>query len=454
MQRTLESFLRALRSVDVRVSPAEAIDAHRAAEVAGFSDRELFKDALCATLAKTADEVQRFDVCFDTFFRRDEFLKPPEEAEADEAALESLEHTEGETGLAEMLLSNDAAALAQAMEAAAERAGAGDIRLSSQRRLLTRRMLDEMGLRGLERLIADANGRAEANQDQDSKALADRLAKARHRLFDEASTYVERQHDLYASESGRKMREELLAEETLTAIDQHQIGTMQVLVRRMAKRLANKYSRQQRRAKKGKLNVGKTLRKSMGHGGVPFEIVWKHQVVDRPKIVCICDVSGSVAAAAQFLLLFMYSLKEVVERMDAFAFSNRLVAVGDILEDESAEVAIAGVLKTIGMRSTDYGQALQDFCDLHLNKLDAHTTVIILGDARTNYVDPRLDLMRAINERARAVIWLNPEPESFWSRGDSEMERYLRFCHVAKTCNTLSGLERIIEDVLRTYLPR
>jgi uncharacterized protein with von Willebrand factor type A (vWA) domain len=250
------------------------------------------------------------------------------------------------------------------------------------------------------------------------------------------------------------MREELLAEEALTAIDPHQMGAMQVLVRRMAKRLANKYSRQQRRAKKGKLNVGKTLRRSMAHGGVPFEVVWKHQVVDRPKIVAICDVSGSVASAAQFLLLFLYCLKEVVARMDAFAFSNRLIAVGDILTDESAEVAIAGVLKTIGMRSTDYGQALEDFCALHLNKLDRHTTVIILGDARTNYVDPRVDLMRAINERARAVIWLNPEPESFWSRGDSEMERYRRFCHVAKTCNTLAGLERIIEDVLRTYLPR
>jgi len=461
MQRTLESFLRALRSMDVHVSPAEAIDAHRAVEVAGFADRQLFKDALCTTLAKTAEEVERFDACFDTFFRRGEFMQsPPDDAAADEAALEALSQAEGEadgdgeaendTSLAEMLLSNDAAALAQAMEAAADRAGAGEIRLSSQRRLLTRRMLDEMGLRGLERLIAQAN----ENGEPDARALAERLAKARQRLFDAAGSYVERQHELYASESGRKMREELLAEEKLTAIDQHQIGTMQVLVRRMAKKLANKYSRQQRRAKKGKLNVGRTLRKSMGHGGVPFDIVWKHQVHNRPKIVCICDVSGSVAAASHFLILFLYCLKEVVERMDAFAFSNRLVAVGDILEDESAEVAIAGVLKAIGMRSTDYGQSLEDFCALHLNKLDRHTTVIILGDARTNYVDPRLDLMRAINERSRAVIWLNPEPESFWSRGDSEMERYLRFCHVAKTCNTLAGLERIIEDVLRTYLPR
>jgi uncharacterized protein with von Willebrand factor type A (vWA) domain len=457
MQRTLESFLRALRSVDVRVSPAEAIDAHRAAEVVGFADRQLFKDALCTTLAKTEDEVERFDACFDTFFKRDAFMKAPDEADADEAALEALNQagtgegeTESDTSLAEMLLGNDAAALAQAMEAAADRAGAGEIRLSSQRRLLTRRMLDEMGLRGLERLIAQAN----ENGEPDAKVLAERLAKARQRLFDAAGSYVERQHELYASESGRKMREELLAEEKLTAIDQHQVGTMQVLVRRMAKKLANKYSRQQRKAKKGKLNVGRTLRKSMGHGGVPFDIVWKHQVQNRPKIVCICDVSGSVAAASHFLILFLYCLKEVVERMDAFAFSNRLVAVGDILEDESAEVAIAGVLKAIGMRSTDYGQSLEDFCALHLNKLDRHTTVIILGDARTNYVDPRLDLMRAINERSRAVIWLNPEPESFWSRGDSEMERYLRFCHVAKTCNTLAGLERIIEDVLRTYLPR
>ncbi len=106
------------------------------------------------------------------------------------------------------------------------------------------------------------------------------------------------------------------------------------------------------------------------------------------------------------------------------------------------------------MRSTDYGQSLEDFCALHLNDLDRHTTVIILGDARSNYVNPRIDLMRQVQQRARAVIWLNPEPETFWSRGDSEMERYRRFCHVAKTCNTLNQLERIIEDVLRTYLPR
>src|SRR6267378_4240034 len=77
MQRTLEDFLRALRAADVRVSPAEAIDAARTIETVGYADRELFKDALCATLAKSRDEVVRFDKTFETFFTRDAFTLPP-----------------------------------------------------------------------------------------------------------------------------------------------------------------------------------------------------------------------------------------------------------------------------------------------------------------------------------------------------------------------------------------
>jgi uncharacterized protein with von Willebrand factor type A (vWA) domain len=444
MQRTLENFLRALRAVDVRVSPAEAIDAHRAVEQVGYADRELFRDALCATLAKSPEEVDRFETCFDTFWRRDEIHLPPAEADEPPPSLGM------ESDLGEMLLAGDVAGLEQAMEMAAERAGAAEIRLSSQRNLVARRMLNEMGLPALDRMI----GAAQQREDVAGQALARRLEKGREALFAEAGRYVGRQHDLYAKESARKLREELLAEEKLTAVDPNEMATMQTLVRRMAKRLASQYSRHMHRARRGQLDVRKTLRRSMPHGGVPFEIVWKTKTIDRPKIVALCDVSGSVAAAAQFLLLFLYSLNEAVERMDGFAFSDRLVPVGDLLDDEQADVAIAAVLKRIGMRSTDYGVALQDFCDLHLSKLDNRTTVIILGDGRTNYVDPRIDLMRMINERARAVIWLNPEPETFWTRGDSEMERYRRFCHVVKTCNTLKGLERIIDDVLRTYLPK
>jgi uncharacterized protein with von Willebrand factor type A (vWA) domain len=444
MQQTLEGFLRALRAHDVRVSPAEAIDAHRATAEIGYTDRTLLKDALCVTLAKTADEVDRFDACFDTFFARP--AVPPSGTPSPDAG----EAPPGSPLLASQLLSSDATALAQAMEAAAADVGAGDIRLTSQRNLLTRRMLDAMGLRELEVLIQNLRAGG-APRDQ---ALAERLAERRAALFVQAAAFMERQAALYASESGRRMRDALLARQKLTAVEPEDFRAMEALVRRMARRLATRYARKRHRAREGKLDVRKTVRRSMGHGGVPFDVVWKSETLHKPKIAVLCDVSRSVAAAAQFLLLFLYSLNEVVERLDAFAFSDRLVSVNDLLDDEKVDDAIALVLARVGFRPTDYGRSLADFMQARETRLDRRTTVIILGDGRSNYADPRLDLMRAINDRARAVIWLNPEPETYWGQGDSKMDAYRRFCTVAKTCNTLADLERIIEDVLRTYRPR
>jgi uncharacterized protein with von Willebrand factor type A (vWA) domain len=450
MQHTLEEFLRALRAADVRVSPAEAIDAARTAAAVGYADRELFKDALCATLAKSRDEVVRFDATFERFFARGALtLPPPPEPREGEAAPSDDEAAAG-SPLAQMLLQGDAAAVAQAMEAAAERAGVAEIRLSTQRSRMTRRLLDEMGLAEIEQIIAGARKLPEG------QGLADRLDAARKALAAEAQRFVERQHELYAAGSGKALREEMLAKKALNAdggIDPVDLAMMQALVKRMAKRLADRYSRRRHTANRGHLDVRKTLRKSMAHGGVPFEIEWKIKKVDKPSIVAICDVSKSVAAAAQFLLTFLYSLNDVVDHLDAYAFSGRLIPVNAILDDNGVEGAILKVLQTIGFQQTDYGKALEDFCENHLDRVDRHTTVIFLGDGRSNFADPRLDLMHLIQQRARAVIWLNPEPESYWGQGDSVMHRYARFTHVAKSCNTLGQLERIIEDVLRTYVP-
>jgi hypothetical protein len=454
MQHTLEEFLRALRAADVKVSPAEAIDAARTAATVGYADRELFKDALCATLAKSRDEVTRFDEAFETFFTRDSFSLPPPQEDQTQGEPQDGDGAPGveQSPLAQMLLSGDASGVSQAMEAAAKRAGVAEIRLSTQRSRLTRRLLDEMGLAEIEQIIAAAK-RLETHA---GNRLALRLDVARKALAAEAQKYVERQHELYASGSGRQLREEMLAKKALNAdggIDPVDLIMMQALVKRMAKRLADRYSRRRHTANTGHLDVRKTLRKSMAHGGVPFEIEWKIKKIDKPSIVAICDVSKSVAAAAQFLLTFLYSLNEVVDRLDAFAFSGRLIPVNAILDDNGVEGAILKVLQTIGFQQTDYGKALEDFVENHIDRVDRHTTVIFLGDGRSNFADPRLDLMHLIQQRARAVIWLNPEPESYWGQGDSVMHRYERFTHVAKTCNTLGQLERIIEDVLRTYVP-
>ena len=436
--RVLEDFIRALRASEVRVSPAEAIDAHRALVEVGFGDRMLVRDALAITLAKSAEETARFEACFDTFFARSEF-----------SGAGAAEQPAG-VGLEAMIEAGDTPGLAVAMENAAERAGAGAVQIATQRGLIVRRMLDEMGLRALEARVSALN----ESQRADDRARAERLGRARTELFSQANAFVDRQIRLYAGETARRLRGQILARQALTSVGEADFRAMEALVRRMAKRLAQRYARRRHRAKVGKLDVRHTVRRSLAYDGAPFELVWKRKTIEKPQIVVVCDVSRSVAAAAQFLLLFLFCLKEVVQRLDSFAFSDRLVPVNDLLDDEKVDDAITLILDRVGFRPTDYGQALADLFERHGARLDRHTTVIILGDGRSNYVEPRLDLMRRLSEQTRSIVWLNPEPQAYWGQGDSRMDAYARFCRVAKTCNTLEGLERIIEDVLRTHLPR
>ncbi|MBC7169177.1 VWA domain-containing protein, partial [Phenylobacterium sp.] len=304
MQHQMEDFIRALRAADVGVSPAEAIDAHEAVARVGYADRELLKDALCATLAKSEDEVARFDRAFDNFFARSAFdmgEPPPEQGEASEpeAKLEDVSEEAAGSQIAQMILQGDANGLAQAIEKAGQEAQVSEIRLSTQKSRLTRRLLDELGITEIEKIIAQAR----KLEDPGGEGLAKRLEAGKRALTAEAQRYVQRQHDLYAAESGRQLREELLARKALNAeggIDPVDLQMMQAVVRKMAKRLADRYSRRRNRARKGHLDVRRTLRQSMAYGGVPFNVVWKTERVDKPKIVAICDVSKSVAAAAQF----------------------------------------------------------------------------------------------------------------------------------------------------------
>jgi uncharacterized protein with von Willebrand factor type A (vWA) domain len=446
MQQTLENFLRALRAMEVRVSPAEAIDAHCTVDSVGYSDRTLLKDALCVALAKTEEEVNSFDDCFEMFFTRDEFRdRGEEDSSAEESGADS-ELIEDQP-LAEMLLGGSETEMAQAMEQAANDAGVANIRFSTQRGLFTRRILDRMGLRDLETLIANLN-RAEGSE---AAEMAERLEGGRRYLFDEVRQYIERQFELYARSAGEELRAEFLAKTNLSSIERRDFERMHRMVRRMAKKLATRYNRRRKHTKRGVLDVRRTLRRNMGHDGIPFETLWKQTKIERPRIVVIVDVSQSVAAAARFLLLFLYSLNEVIATLRAFAFSSHLIEVSNILKTKTVEDAIPEILDKIGFRSTDYGRAFADFEESAMDALDRHTTVIILGDGRSNDTDPRMDLMRQIHDRSKSVIWLNPEPEPFWGTGDSEMHRYKTFCHVARTCRTIQDLERIIDDVMKSY---
>ena len=461
MQRPIEDFIRALRAADVRVSIAEAMEAHEVVATFGYHDRTLLKDALALTLAKTVLEKERYSETFDLFFKRDQFFAPENSDESpnenqdensDEHLGRNADQEDGsplsETGnaLADMMLSGDREGLAAAMEAAGQAAGVGNVRYFTQVNFLARRMMEQMGISELESLIA-AVSRGEVAGGPE---LAEMLEGARTRLINEARAYVERQHALFGRNAAAELREHFLEQTPLVAIDRRDFAQMDHLIRRMAKKLASRYVQRHKRARRGHLDVRRTLRVNMAYDGVPFTTIWKEKRIERPKIVAICDVSRSVAAAAQFLLMFLYNLNEVLSDIRSFAFSSHLIEVDSLLDENEVEAAIPKVLEKIGFMSTDYGRAFSDLKEQYGDTIDRRTTVIILGDARSNYRDPRTDIMQWLNQRSRRVVWLNPEPETFWGIGDSEMLRYRPYCHVAMTCRTVKHLERVADDILRS----
>ena len=457
MNDVLLRLLRASRGAGVRISVAEAIDAFQAAEVAGFADRTLLKDSLSLTLAKTVEEKQLFERTFDLYFSRDavsstaEAERPTEGGEPPEfdgepgfggSPGEGGGGGGGQGGLSRMMQENDQVALTAAMERAGEAVGVSNISLFTQTNLYARRILEQMGMRELEREIE------QARQIEDY-ALLDRLERARTELIGQARAFVERQLALFAAGSTRELRERILRAARLSELDRRDFIRMRALVRDLAKKLASRYGRNRKRDRKGVLDTRRTMRRNMAYDGIPFRTVWKREKIDKPRVMAICDVSGSVSSVSRFLLMFLYCLTDVMSDIRSFAFSSNLEEVSRILEKEDTEEAITQILERIGFGSTNYGLSLADFENLAMGDLDRKTTVIILGDARGNRTEPRTDLMKSIFDRAGRVVWLNPEYRSSWGTGDSDMLKYLPFCHQATVCNTIGTLERVVTDLIK-----
>jgi hypothetical protein len=455
MRDNLHRFFRAARGAGVHVSPAESIDAMRAVAKVGFEERSILRDTLLLTLAKSEDEKKSLGACFDLFFSQPEPSQPSDAKNDNRAANENQApenqgaqaagggQSQNLGSLAQMLLSQDTSELAAAIANAASAAGLSDIRYFTQRGLFSSRILEQMGI---QRLNDDLDGLTAANP-----ALAERLTTATDALRETVRQQVSQALLLYGREEAENLRNEILRKAPLSRIEPRQIEQMRALIRQMARRLRERFSKPRKRQRRGHLDVRRTLRKNAAWGSVPFLTAWKRKHRDKPKIVAICDVSGSVARVSDFFLLLIHSLHEVVSDVRSFAFSGHLVEVSDILESKSAEEAMRDIMSTVGFGSSDYGSSFADFERQWMESVTPQTTVIVLGDARSNNLDPGADIVRRISERSKRLVWLNPEGRMTWGWGDSEMPRYATFCNVVRQCATAQQLERAVSDIVSAY---
>jgi len=434
----------ALRGSGVRISVSESMDAMNAACLTGYSDREFLRDSLSATLAKSRHEKEIFDTCFERFFSLDGFS----DTKADSCLKPAVGLGKEDSPLTHMLLSGDNAGLSMSMREAAQKIEINTIWFFTQKSLYIQRILQAMGQEGLIQDIQRLN-----NDDSPfSRQKAGTLKAAKDLLFENVRDFVEQQYAMFAGSATEEIIERYLRHMKLSNLEQRDFHRMHSIIQKMVKRLNNLHSRRRKRSNRGRLDIKKTLRESVAYQGLLFDTRWKAKRVDRMDIMALCDVSRSVEAVSRFMLLFLYSLNEVVAKISSFIFCSNLVDVSNVFKEYQVEEAVVRLKRGIGLGvqlgRTNYGQAFLDFKKKWLDAVSNKTTVLILGDARNNYGNPQTDILKLINERSKRIIWLNPEPRTFWGIGDSEMDRYLPYCYLAKECSTVTHLERTMDFLL------
>jgi uncharacterized protein with von Willebrand factor type A (vWA) domain len=219
-------------------------------------------------------------------------------------------------------------------------------------------------------------------------------------------------------------------------------------VKRLAAMLRTRIALRQKRARSGQLDPKATIRRNLKYHGVPMEIRYRDKI-RKPKIVIICDISTSMRFCSELMLSFLFALQGQVRKTHAFAFIDHLEYISDDFNGSDVDEAIASVLWRMpsGHYNTDLGWSLNDFNNGYLDTLNGKTTLIVVGDGRNNYNDPRLDIFSLMSRRASRTIWLNPEPPIMW-HGDSDMPKYAPFCNDVVKVGNLKELVSAVDSLL------
>ena len=222
-------------------------------------------------------------------------------------------------------------------------------------------------------------------------------------------------------------------------------------VERLVRKLRDTVSRRWAGRPRGIIDIKATLRSAARYHGLPIKIYFRRRPPRKTKIVTLCDVSGSVWSAARFMLNMLYSLQDCFSKVRSFVFISNAVEVTDIFNRQDIDKAIDQALNDTRISrqaQTDYGETFRGFKAEHLQILTKKTTLIIVGDGRTNYMNPRESILEEMRQRCRRLIWLNPEPRIFWGTGDSEMGVYRARCHELRPCQNLRQLSDFITELV------
>ncbi len=469
----LQGFVHELRAAGLPVSMTENLDAMRAVEHIELEERDTFRAVLGATLVKHHHHRRAFDTVFDVYFSL--LAAGGEDGEGDGDGsfdLDSPEGMKGQAGgggmgdlspedLAKMLLqalmNMDREALRQLAGAAVDRyAGMEPGRPVGGTYYLYRtlRQLDFEGLTA--QLMAEADQRGDIGDGElDERLTREEFESRLKELKELIESEIRRRlvADRGAEAMARTLRKPLPEDVDFMHASREEMLALQRAIYPLTRALAARLAQRRRRRNRGHLDFRSTVRHSLSYGGVPAEPKFRHPRPSRPEIMVVADISGSVASFARFTLQFVYAMASQFSKVRSWVFIDGIDEVTRFFQesDDIAEAiqrvnTDADVVWVDG--HSDYGHAFEIFYERHHLEITPKTSIILLGDARNNYHASQNWVLKELQQKARHVYWLNPEPHGYWDTGDSIVSEYGLYCDGVYECRNLRQLERFVSTIV------
>lgn len=458
----LVGFVEALRASGISVGPSETVDAGRVMAVLGLGEREVLREGIACAVLRRPDHRETYDAMFDLWFpaalgARAAVLNEGAGGDPDGLPVDDVEAMR--QMLLDLLTDNPeladmderlVAMIARIVEAYGKYSSSRGPSFSSYQALKAM-ALDELEGKLLAGLLAPYGDEPSPSQEQIAKALAAQKITQLRKMVD--------------AETKRRTAEQLGREHVqMYGIPQlsenveflrasgEQLRQMRRVVAPLARTLATRLAARRRRSRAGTIDLRKTLRKSMSTGGVPIDVVLKKPRPARPELVVLCDVSGSVAGFSHFTLLLVHALRQQFSRVRVFAFIDTTDEVTHMFGPEAdLAVAIQRITREAGVYNrdghSDYGNAFLSFVQNFPNTLSPRSSLLVLGDGRTNYRNPAVDVLDDMVTAARHAHWLNPEPRHLWGSGDSAVPRYEEVITMHE-CRSAKQLATVIDQLL------
>jgi uncharacterized protein len=434
-----------LRDASINISSDEVLSLFNALPHVSLLDRNVFRQTLKTTLVKDYTDIPVFDRCFDAFFSIDGDIQSNvvdtfRQMNARETLQERGDMREG-----------DVADLEQAISDIIDRLP-DDAILGNDPEEILSLVLDELeqqaqtgggtGMMFMNARSRFAMARGQGGEGEEGEGRADLMNAIMNMVRERASRR--------RIGTTLRNREDYLLHKQIYRITPEEIKEMREMIRRFGQKLKNRISLRKTRVRHGGIDIKRTLRTSLQYGGVPFKIFHKDRRIDRPQLVVLCDISGSVNQYSRFMLLLTYTLQGLFSKVRTFAFISTMVEITPLFMEMDPERALNSIFDdtnfTYGWGS-NYGKCFDQFMSDYSDSLTRKTTVLVLGDGRNNYQNPGLDSFIRMKERSRNVLWLNPDRMHLWNWADSVAYLYREHCTEMKEVNNFLDLSEFIDKL-------